>query len=96
MIDPRILGVLWNELPAGSHENYKLKYRKGEALAQPVTISNKDRPDPAPNTVASAPEDQGASMATTAVAGHMRQQFENDQERLEQDLWSEYDKLKKS
>ena len=35
-------------------------------------------------------------MATAAVAGHMRQQFENDQEKLEQDLWSEYDKLKKT
>ena len=38
VIDPKILGILWNELPAGSHENYKLKYHRGEALAQSAPL----------------------------------------------------------
>ena len=40
VIDPKILGLLWNELPAGSHENYKLKFSKGEAAANPVNLAS--------------------------------------------------------
>ena len=80
MIDPKILSVLWGELPSVSQENYKLKFHRGEAVAQEVSATNEDTLGDTPQ----APEAKGASMAVSAIASKMRSTFEDDeQEQLE-------------
>ena len=68
MIDPKILGLLWNELPAGSHENYKLKYNRGEPTAAPVNLGSDSTLPTGPVKI----EGTAASVAKHALEKNLR------------------------